>query len=129
MTANQWLQIIAYFAVLLGLAIPLGAYMAKVYENKPLFLGKAFGWLERLVYRICGVKPDQEMDWKGYALAMLLFNIVGGLILYAMERFQASLPLNPAGQSAVAPDLALNTAISFITNTNWQFYGGETTMS
>ncbi len=129
MTANQWMQIIAYFVVLLVLAIPLGSYMAKVYENKPFFLSKWFGWLEKLIYRVCGVKAKQEMDWKGYALAMLLFNIVGGLILYAMERLQASLPLNPAGQSAVPPDLAFNTAISFITNTNWQFYGGETTMS
>jgi potassium-transporting ATPase potassium-binding subunit len=129
MTTNQWLQIIAYFAVLLVLAIPLGAYMTKVYENKPFFLNKWFGWLEMLIYKMGGIHPEKEMDWKGYALAMLLFNIVGGLILYAIERFQASLPLNPAGQSAVPPDLAFNTAISFITNTNWQFYGGETTMS
>ena len=129
MTTNQWLQILFYFGALLALALPLGAYMAKVYENKPFFLSKWLGWLERLVYRLCGVKPEEEMDWKSYALAMLLFNIVGGLILYAIERFQASLPLNPAGQSAVPPDLAFNTAISFITNTNWQFYGGETTMS
>ncbi len=129
MTANQWMQIITYFVVLLVLAIPLGRYMAKVYENKPFFLSKVFGWLEKLIYRLCGVKPEQEMDWKGYALAMLLFNIVGGIILYSLERLQASLPLNPAGQSPVPPDLAFNTAISFITNTNWQFYGGETTMS
>jgi potassium-transporting ATPase potassium-binding subunit len=129
MTSNQWLQIIAYFVVLLALAIPLGIYMGKVYENKPLFLSKLFGWLEKLIYKLGGIHPEKEMDWKGYALSMLLFNIVGGLILYAMERFQASLPLNPAGQSAVPPDLAFNTAISFITNTNWQFYGGESTMS
>ncbi|HTA77234.1 MAG TPA: potassium-transporting ATPase subunit KdpA [bacterium] len=129
MTSNQWLQIIAYFVVLLALSVPLGIYMAKVYENKPLFLGKFFGWLEKLIYKLGGIHPEKEMDWKGYALSMLLFNIVGGLILYAMERVQASLPLNPAGQSAVPPDLAFNTAISFITNTNWQFYGGETTMS
>ncbi len=129
MTTNQWVQILFYFGALLALSLPLGAYMAKVYENKPFFLSKWFGWLERLVYRLCGVKPEEEMDWKSYALAMLLFNIVGGLILYAIERFQASLPLNPAAQSAVPPDLAFNTAISFITNTNWQFYGGETTMS
>ncbi len=129
MTTNQWLQIAAYFVVLLVLSIPLGTYMAKVYENKPFFLEKLFGWLEKLIYKIAGVQPDKEMDWKGYALAMLLFNIVGGLILYAIQRFQASMPLNPAGQSAVPPDLAFNTAISFITNTNWQFYGGETTMS
>ena len=129
MTSNQWLQIIAYFVVLLVLAIPLGAYMAKVYEGKSFFLSKIFGWLEKLIYKVGGIKPEKEMDWKNYALAMLLFNIVGGLLLYAMERFQASLPMNPAGQSPVPPDLAFNTAISFITNTNWQFYGGESTMS
>src|SRR5579883_3514087 len=129
MTTNQWLQIGFFFVVLLLLVKPLGIYIARVYENKHFFLDKWFGWLERLVYKICGVQPEKEMDWKGYALAMLLFNIVGGLILYAMERFQNHLPLNPAGQSAVPPDLALNTAISFITNTNWQNYGGESTMS
>src|SRR5580658_10575542 len=111
MTTNQWLQIIVYFAVLLVLSIPLGAYMAKVYENKPFFLNRWFGWLEKLIYKVGGVHPEKEMDWKGYALAMLLFNIVGGLILYVIERFQTSLPLNPAGQSAVPPDLAFNTAI------------------
>jgi K+-transporting ATPase ATPase A chain len=129
MTTNQWLQILFYFAVLLILARPLGTYMAKVYEDKPFFLERFFGWLEKLLYKLGGIKPKEEMDWKGYALAMLLFNIVGGLVLYALERLQASLPLNPAGQSPVPPDLAFNTAISFITNTNWQFYGGETTMS
>jgi len=129
MTTNQWLQIVFYFVVLLVLSVPLGAYMAKVYDDKPFFLGKWFGWLEKLIYRLCGIKAEKEMDWKGYALSMLLFNIVGGLALYVIERIQASLPLNPAAQSAVPPDLAFNTAISFITNTNWQFYGGETTMS
>ena len=129
MTTNQWVQIGFYFGVLLVLSYPLGTYMAKVYGDGPFFLEKVFGWLERLLYKVGGIKPKEEMDWKGYALAMLLFNIVGGLLLYAMERFQASLPLNPAGQSAVSPDLAFNTAISFITNTNWQFYGGESTMS
>jgi K+-transporting ATPase ATPase A chain len=129
MTTNQWFQTIFYFVVLLVLARPLGVYMAKVYGDGPFFLQKWFGWLENLLYKLAGVKPKEEMDWKGYALAMLLFNIIGGIILYALERLQASLPLNPAGQSAVPPDLAFNTAISFITNTNWQFYGGETTMS
>ncbi len=129
MTTNQWTQIGFFFVLLLLLVKPLGWYMARVYEHKPFFLGKWFGWLERLVYKICGVRPEEEMDWKGYALAMLIFNVVGGLILYAIERLQNHLPLNPAGQSAVPPDLAMNTAISFITNTNWQNYGGESTMS
>ncbi len=129
MTTNQWIQLVFYFIALLVLSRPLGSYMARVYENKPFFLGKWFGWLERLIYRIAGVHPEAEMGWKSYALAMLLVNAIGGLILYAMERLQTYFPLNPAGQSAVPPDLAFNTAISFITNTNWQFYGGETTMS
>ncbi len=129
MTTNEWTQIGFFFVLLLLLVKPLGWYMARVYEHKPFFLDKWFGWLERLIYRICGVRPEEEMDWKVYSLAMLLFNIVGGLLLYAIERFQDRLPLNPAGQSAVPPDLALNTAISFITNTNWQNYGGESTMS
>jgi K+-transporting ATPase ATPase A chain len=129
MTTNQWIQILFYLAILLALVKPLGIYMARVYENKPFFFDKWLGWLERLVYRLCGVKPGEEMDWKGYALAMLLFNIVGGVILYLIMRLQQHLPFNPAGQSTVAPDLAFNTAMSFITNTNWQAYGGESTMS
>src|SRR5665213_2071202 len=115
-----------FFAVLLALVKPAGLYMAKVYGDKPF---KWFGWLEKLIYKICGVDPKKEIDWKGYALAMLFFNIMGGVILYLILRFQQFLPLNPAAQSAVPPDLSLNTALSFITNTNWQFYGGETTMS
>ncbi len=126
MTTNQWMQIGFFFAVLLALVKPAGLYMAKVYGDKPF---KWFGWLEKLIYKICGVDPKKEMDWKGYALAMLFFNIMGGVILYLILRFQQFLPLNPAAQSAVPPDLSLNTALSFITNTNWQFYGGETTMS
>ncbi len=129
MNSNQWLQVIIFFLVLLALIKPTGIYMSWVYGDKPFFMEKLLGWLERLIYKICGVDPKKEMDWKGYALAMLFFNIVGGIILYIILRVQQHLPLNPAGQSAVPPDLALNTALSFITNTNWQFYGGETTMS
>ncbi len=129
MTANQWAQILFYMIVLLALVKPLGLYMARVYGNKPFFLDKWLGWLERLVYRLCGIKLDVEMNWKSYALAMLLFNIVGGAILYIIMRVQQRLPFNPAGQSPVPPDLAFNTAISFITNTNWQNYGGESTLS
>ncbi len=129
MTNSQWLQIGFFFFALLVLAKPLGWYMARVYEDKGFGLDRWFGWLERLIYRVGGVDPQKEMDWKNYALAMLLFNIVGGVVLYAILRLQNYLPLNPAGQSAVAPDLAFNTAISFITNTNWQNYGGESTLS
>ena len=129
MMTNQWVQIAFFFAVLLVLVKPVGLYMAGVYGEKPFFMDKWLGWIEKLIYRICGVEAKKETDWKGYALAMLLFNIVGGVILYILMRVQQLLPLNPAGQSAVPPDLSLNTAISFITNTNWQFYGGETTMS
>jgi len=129
MSTNQWAQALFFFAVLLALVKPTGLYMAKVYGDKPFFMEKALGWLERLIYRICGVDPKKEMDWKGYSVAMIMFCAVGGAALYAILRLQAHLPLNPAGQSAVPPDLSVNTAMSFITNTDWQFYGGESTMS
>lgn len=131
MNTNQWTQIIIFFAVLLALVKPVGTYMARVYGegDQPFFMEKWLGWLERLIYKICGIDPKKETDWKGYALAMLAFNIMGGIFLYTLMRVQQWLPLNPAGQSAVPPDLSLNTAVSFITNTNFQFYGGETTLS
>ena len=129
MTTNQWIQILFYFAVLFALVKPLGLYMARVYGNKPFWATRRLGWLENFIYRVGGVKSNEEMDWKTYALAMLVFNIVGGLVLYAIMRVQPYLFLNPAGQGAVTPDLSFNTAISFITNTNWQNYGGESTMS
>ena len=119
MNTNQWTQIILFFAVLLALIKPVGTYMARVYGegDRPFFMEKILGWLERLIYRICGIDPKKESDWKGYALAMLAFNIMGGIFIYVLMRVQQWLPLNPAGQSAVPPDLSLNTAISFITNT------------
>jgi K+-transporting ATPase ATPase A chain len=129
MTTNQWLQILFYFVVLFALVKPLGLYMARVYENKPFWATRWLGWLENFIYRVGGVKSGEEMDWKTYALAMLVFNLVGGLVLYGLMRVQQFLFLNPAGQGAVTPDLSFNTAISFITNTNWQNYGGESTMS
>jgi K+-transporting ATPase ATPase A chain len=129
MTANQWFQILFYFAVLFALVKPLGLYMARVYENKPFRAARWLGWLENFIYRLGGVKSGEEMSWKTYALAMLVFNVVGGLALYILMRLQPFLFLNPAGQGAVTPDLSFNTAISFITNTNWQNYGGESTMS
>src|SRR6202008_3259144 len=90
---------------------------------------RVLGWLERLTYRLCGVTASEEMGWKSYALAMLLFNFVGFLAVYVLQRVQGVLPLNPQGFGAVSPDSSFNTAVSFATNTNWQGYGGETTMS
>jgi K+-transporting ATPase ATPase A chain len=129
MTANGIFQLVLYLVVLLALAKPLGAYMARVYQGQPFGLDKALGWLERLIYRICGIRPGEEMGWKTYALAMLLFNFAGLLVLYLLQRVQGVLPLNPQGLGAVTPDSSFNTAVSFATNTNWQGYGGETTMS
>ncbi|MGA9750801.1 MAG: potassium-transporting ATPase subunit KdpA [Acidobacteriota bacterium] len=129
MTANAWLQIGLFFGLMLALVKPLGWYMARVYEGKPCGLDRALGPLERLIYRACGVKPAEEMDWKTYAKAMLLFNLFGLLAVYALQRFQGFLPLNPLHLGAVSPDSSFNTAVSFATNTNWQGYAGENTMS
>ena len=129
MTGNGVLQLVVYVVVLLALAKPLGAYMARVYEGRPLALDRLLGWLERLIYRLSGVRPDEEMVWKTYAVTMLLFNLAGVLVVYALQRLQGLLPLNPQQLGAVSPDSSFNTAVSFATNTNWQGYGGETTMS
>jgi K+-transporting ATPase ATPase A chain len=128
-TTNDTLQLALYVVVLLALVKPLGAYMARVYEGRPFGLDRALGWLERLIYKAAGVRPDEEMGWKTYAAAMLAFNLVGLLAVYGLQRLQGILPLNPQGLGAVSPDSAFNTAVSFTTNTNWQGYGGETTMS
>ncbi len=129
MTANGYVQLTLYLAVLLALVKPLGAYMAAVYEGKRVWLDRLLGPLERLTYRLLGVRADEEMGWKRYAAAMLLFHVAGFLLLYGLQRLQGLLPLNPLGLGGVAPDLAFNTAASFVTNTNWQAYGGETTLS
>lgn len=129
MTINGLVQIGLYFVVLLALVKPLGWYMARVYEGQPCGLDRVVGPLERLIYRLCGVRQTEEMDWKTYGIAMLLFNAMGLVALYALQRLQGFLPLNPAGLGAVTTDLAFNTAASFATNTNWQAYGGETTLS
>jgi len=140
MTTNGILQIVLYVAVLLALAKPLGAYMARVYEGKPFGLDRVLGPVERGIYRLTGVQgrkdikdskdiKDGEMDWKEYAFCVLLFSAVGVLFLYGLQRLQGLLPLNPQKFGAVSPDSSLNTAASFVTNTNWQGYGGETTMS
>ncbi|TKB70837.1 MAG: potassium-transporting ATPase subunit KdpA [Nitrospira sp.] len=129
MTTNAILQVLVFFFVLLALAKPLGWYMARVYEGKPFGLDRLLGPVERALYRLCGVRPADEMDWKRYGAAMLLFNAAGLFFLYGLQRLQSLLPLNPSNLGAVAPDLAFNTAVSFVTNTNWQAYGGETTLS
>jgi K+-transporting ATPase ATPase A chain len=129
MTANGNAQLTLYVVVLIALAKPLGAYMARVYQNQPFGLDRALGWLERLIYKVAGVRPDQEMGWKTYAAAMLVFNLAGLLAVYGLQRLQGVLPLNPQGLGAVSPDSSFNTAVSFATNTNWQGYAGETTLS
>jgi K+-transporting ATPase ATPase A chain len=128
MTANGFFQLALYTAVLLLFAKPLGLYMARVYQGH-VRLERVLGWLERGIYRLAGIRPDAEMGWKPYALAMLVFNLAGILAVYALQRLQASLPWNPQALPAVTPDSSFNTAVSFGTNTNWQGYGGETTMS
>ena len=129
MTPNGILQIGLYLVVLVALVKPLGSYMAKVYEGERCGLDRIVGPIERLIYRLLGVRPDDEMSWKGYAGAAILFKLAFLFLLYAILRFQGVLPLNPQNFAGVSPDLAFNTAVSFITNTNWQSYGGESTMS
>lgn len=129
MTVSSWIQLFLFMAILLLLVKPLGAYMARVYQGERTLLDPILRPVERLVYRVMGTSPDAEMNWKVYAVAMLLFNMVGLLVVYLLQRFQAVLPLNPQGLGAVTPDSAWNTAVSFATNTNWQGYGGEVTMS
>ena len=129
MTANGIFQLVFFVVVLLALVKPLGAYMARVYEGRRLLLDRVLGGVERLIYRAAGVWPNAEMGWKAYAGAMLAFNLLGLLAVYVLQRVQGGLPLNPQGMGAVSPDSSFNTAVSFATNTNWQGYGGESTMS
>ncbi|MEW9899963.1 potassium-transporting ATPase subunit KdpA [Chitinivorax sp. PXF-14] len=129
MTMQAWLQLLLYLSALLALAWPLGRYMAGVLEGRPSLATRIAGPVERLAYRAAGVKPEAEMGWKAYAVALIVFNLIGVVAVYALQRTQGMLPLNPQGMGAVSPDSSFNTAISFVTNTNWQGYGGETTMS
>ncbi len=129
MIANPWMMMVVYVVVLLLLARPLGDWMAAVFEGRRTVLSPVVGPLERWCWRLAGVNPAAEQGWKSYALAMLVFNALGLLLVYAIQRLQHLLPLNPQHLGAVAPDSAFNTAVSFATNTNWQGYGGETTMS
>ncbi len=128
-TANGLLQYVLYFGVILLLTKPLGLYMAKVYTSEKTFVEKGLGWLERLLYRIAGVDPTLEMNWRQYAVAVIMFSVGGFVLLYAILRLQGVLPMNPQNFPGVSPDLAFNTAIGFLTNTNWQSYSGESTMS
>ncbi len=129
MTPFGWLQVLLYLVLLLLLVKPLGAYMARVYQGEHTLLDPVVQPVERLAYRLAGVRPGDEMDWKTYAVALLLFNVLGLVMVYVLQRLQGLLPLNPQGFGAVTPDSSWNTAVSFATNTNWQGYGGEVTMS
>jgi len=131
MTANGWLQILLFFAALLAVTKPLGVFMTRVFSGEKTFLDPVLRPIERLIYRCCGIDDTREMDWKEYTVAMLLFSVVSMLALYLIERVQGLkfMPWNPQHLANVGPDLAFNTAASFTTNTNWQNYGGESTMS
>jgi K+-transporting ATPase ATPase A chain len=129
MNMYGWIQLSLYFALLLAFVKPLGDYMARVYQGERILLDRVLAPVERFIYRISGVDPSVEMDWKVYAIAMLLFNALGLLLVYGLQRFQSVLLLNPQGLGSITPDSAWNTAVSFASNTNWQGYGGETAMS
>ncbi|HWE76894.1 MAG TPA: potassium-transporting ATPase subunit KdpA [Pseudolabrys sp.] len=129
MTAIGWIQILLYCAIIIAITPMFGGYMTRVFNGERNFLSPLLRPIEIVIYKIAGVDERREQSWLIYTIGMLLFHVGGFLILYALMRLQAPLPFNPAGQSAVAEDLSMNTAMSFITNTNWQNYGGESTMS
>ena len=129
MTASGWIQIGLFALVVLAITRPLGAYMYRVFEGERQPLPRLLGPIERMLYRLSGVDPEKEHTWKGYTVAMLLFSLFGLLVTYGIERLQHLLPFNPQKLGPVPADLAWNTAASFTTNTNWQNYGGESTMS
>lgn len=129
MNINGLIQLVCFLAILLLLTKPLGLYIAKVFSGEKTFLTKLFLPVENIIYRFCGIDKTQEQTWVSYTIAMLFFNFIGVIFLYILQRFQSYLPLNPQKLSNIAPDLSFNTAISFTTNTNWQAYSGESTMS
>ncbi|MEX2695793.1 potassium-transporting ATPase subunit KdpA [Rhizobium mongolense] len=129
MTLNGWLQILLYCGIVLVLVKPLGGYMTRVFNGERTFFSPVLVPIERGLYAIAGTSEREEQHWTSYAFSMLLFNFLGVLVLYALMRLQAGLPYNPAGMTSVPPDLSFNTAVSFVTNTNWQNYSGEGTMS
>ncbi len=128
-TLNSVLQIVVFLVILLLLTKPMGLYLTNVFSGEKNWLTPVFRPVERLFYKLCGIDPEEEQRWTGYVIAMLIFSVVGMLLLYLIERTQQWLPLNPQGLPGVPEPLAFNTAASFTTNTNWQFYSGETTMS
>jgi len=129
MTGNGWFQILLYFGVILLITKPMGVYLYRVFERKSTWLDPVLRPIERLIYRVCGIEEKKEMKWTEYGVTMLVFSAASLLLLYLIERLQVWLPLNPQELANVAPDLAWNTAVSFTTNTNWQAYTPETTMS
>lgn len=129
MTLNGWIQILIFCGIVILLVKPLGAYMTRVFSGERTLLSPLFAPVERGLYRLSGTSEKEEQHWTSYVFAMLLFNLAGFAILYALQRFQGFLPFNPAGMTAVGPELSFNTATSFVSNTNWQNYGGESTMS
>jgi K+-transporting ATPase ATPase A chain len=122
MTANGWIQIALFSVIIIALTPVLGAYMTKVFSGDRTFLSFLLRPIERAIYTICGVHEKDEQHWTGYGVSMLLFNLAGFFLFYAIERFQGILPFNPQGLGALSGHLSFNTAISFITNTNWQSY-------
>src|SRR5262245_21152904 len=130
MRSIDWLQLALYVGALALITKPMGLYLMQVLDaNGRTWLDGIIKPFERVTYRLMGVKSEKEQDWKEYTLAMLLFSLVSCLFTYGILRLQHLLPLNPQGLGPVSPDLAFNTAVSFTTNTNWQNYGGESTMS
>ena len=129
MTTNGWIQIILTVCIGLALSYPLGLYMARIYEGRLGFMKKLFGPVERLIYWLCGVDPQKEMNWKQYSIAVLLFNFFGCILLYTIQRLQGWLPFNPQALPAISEDCSFNSAVSFVCNADWQGYGGESTMS
>jgi len=129
MTINGWIQILVFAGIIIALVKPLGGYLTRVLNGERTLLSVIFGPLERGLYRVAGTNEKEEQHWTTYALAMLLFNLAGFTVLYLVQRLQGGLPFNPQGLGAIEPTSAFNTAVSFMTNTNWQGYGGETTMS
>src|SRR6267143_4017610 len=129
MTLNGWFQILVFLLAILAVTAPLGRFMTRVFTRERTWLDPVLKPVERLIYRLTAVDDQREMRWTQYAVAMLLFSAVSMVILYLLQRVQQSLPWNPPGFAAVPPALAFNTAASFTTNTNWQAYSGESTMS
>src|SRR5690349_4221392 len=129
MTANGVIQSLLFFGIVLVITKPLGIYMARVFERERTWLDPVLGPMERLIYRASGVEPEVVQHWTTYTIVMLLFNFMGLVLLYAMQRFPNLLPLNPQALGPISEDSSFNTAVSFTSNTNWQSYVPESTMS